>query len=825
MNIEGNIRLNQLVKSREILPQSTGQTLFQQTIQSHQREELVTRRFESVAQEKAIELADDFIDAAGQEGVDTIAETADGQHALGVVYRQAGKWGRELLKQWHQKQGSTSIDYTDSKGERSTRAWLGSIVQVQSKSQEFNQFTVEQKIDALQALMEDEENPEQLKILELLESIDNRADMQHILAEAGGVRNVFRQLGKQANNLINHLNSMGPEGHKMILDIAVNFQGAKHSSVFNLKNSTAEFINRYVDRNVLSHATIDEKVKLINQLFTRGGLPRNCIDAMSRIGASIESAEDMAYLINNMDDRVLNDATVEQKTYVLKLLMSHGASNTSQNDIKEAVLKLLTDPAMSVEIYKNLGDQGAEMIQYLKAMGPDGCKVIVAMAADGFTDFNNYNEFISKYIDADVLAQASSEDKAHIINCLSCKNGLDADGINILTRIGGSIGSINEMSDVINHIDDDILSSATPEQRSYILKNLTGQGNLEYLPKIPGPFKKIHLQTAITKLLTSIDSSKEMNQVLANAGGIDNVLAKLTDRSQVTELIEHLSGLGEDQDALILDIVRKSNQTDPGFDTSLTMLLYATDFKRLSREERLAVICQISNYPKKEVAENLRRLIHKSWFTDSSLADKQRSLKAIASLTVYPGDEGIIDNTLNRILDRSSNYTLTWVSYKGMKYGTALNGKITLNLNIISADNDRVDFSKDKIRHLITHTIAHEVNHCVNGDRSAKTYEYFLEEYRAYYVGFMAEHGRAPTRAEMAKRVLVFVQDNDVYNKIWDALQSDSQGNMMLNFINRFLGRNDVTRANVAECVNAAKNDHNDTTTAIMPGYFDDMDN
>ncbi|MEJ2610175.1 MAG: hypothetical protein P8179_08825 [Candidatus Thiodiazotropha sp.] len=70
MNIEGNIRLNQLEKSREILPQSTGQTLFQQTIQSHQREELVTRRFESVAQEKAIELADDFIDAAGQEGVD-----------------------------------------------------------------------------------------------------------------------------------------------------------------------------------------------------------------------------------------------------------------------------------------------------------------------------------------------------------------------------------------------------------------------------------------------------------------------------------------------------------------------------------------------------------------------------------------------------------------------------------------------------------------------------------------------------------------------------------------------------------------------------------
>jgi hypothetical protein len=194
-------------------------------------------------------------------------------------------------------------------------------------------------------------------------------------------------------------------------------------------------------------------------------------------------------------------------------------------------------------------------------------------------------------------------------------------------------------------------------------------------------------------------------------------------------------------------------------------------------------------------------------------------------LTVHPGDEEIIENTLDRILDPSSDYTITWVDHGDDLYGNSLNDRITLNSNYLSADNSRADFSNDRVRHLITHTIAHEVSHSVNDDRSAKTYEYFLEEYRAYYVGFMTENGRAPTRAEMARRVLVFVEDGRSYEKIWDALQSDRQGDLILKFINQFLGRNDVTRDNVTEYVLEAIADNNDITTAILPVFPGDMDN
>jgi hypothetical protein len=86
----------------------------------------------------------------------------------------------------------------------------------------------------------------------------------------------------------------------------------------------------------------------------------------------------------------------------------------------------------------------------------------------------------------------------------------------------------------------------------------------------------------------------------------------------------------------------------------------------------------------------------------------------------------------------------------------------------------------------------------------------------------MSEHGRAPTRAEMAERVLIFVESGDVYEKIWNALQSEGEGDKILAFINQFLGRDDVTRDNVAEFVLEASRDKNDMTTAKLPVFPDD---
>jgi hypothetical protein len=168
---------------------------------------------------------------------------------------------------------------------------------------------------------------------------------------------------------------------------------------------------------------------------------------------------------------------------------------------------------------------------------------------------------------------------------------------------------------------------------------------------------------------------------------------------------------------------------------------------------------------------------------------------------------------------------MRWESLDGL-YGHASHGNIvTLNLNYISADNRQADFSNIHVRGIIAHTIAHEVSHCVNGDQVDDTYDYFLEEYRAFYVGFMAEYGRAPTRAEMAERVLIFVQEDEYYKILFKALQSEEQGDMILEFVNQFLGRTDVARENVVECVLEAIRDSSDKTTAILPAQEHDMDN
>jgi hypothetical protein len=235
-----------------------------------------------------------------------------------------------------------------------------------------------EKAEAIKELLQQEPSEQQQQaILDILESVENRDDMKYILEKSGGAGYVLSHLGDKVDSLIEHLNNLGPEGQQMIIDMAINFYGNDRNII---SNQASEFISKYISNEVLSQATLDEKVELLNQFKTSGEFPQVSIDAMSRIGGSIDSPQDMAYLINNMDEGVLSHANVEQKTYVLNLLMSQRTPCPSQTSIDRAILKLLDDPKMAVEIFKNLGDRGVELIQALKAIGSAGCKVIVEMA-------------------------------------------------------------------------------------------------------------------------------------------------------------------------------------------------------------------------------------------------------------------------------------------------------------------------------------------------------------------------------------------------------------------------------------------------------------
>jgi hypothetical protein len=92
--------------------QTEGETLFKQASQSHQPEVLVKRQFEQRNLSQKSKLANEFISSAGREGIIQLASTPDGQHALAVVYNHAGSDGRGMMRQTHEAQGNTAVDYT-----------------------------------------------------------------------------------------------------------------------------------------------------------------------------------------------------------------------------------------------------------------------------------------------------------------------------------------------------------------------------------------------------------------------------------------------------------------------------------------------------------------------------------------------------------------------------------------------------------------------------------------------------------------------------------------------------------------------------------------
>lgn len=210
---------------------------------------------------------------------------------------------------------------------------------------------------------------------------------------------------------------------------------------------------------------------------------------------------------------------------------------------------------------------------------------------------------------------------------------------------------------------------------------------------------------------------------------------------------------------LVRDAISQRKPGDLAVAQNLRALIEDPKFATLSADEKTAVLSQVKNYPDSRSISNIERLLQKDWFTHFDLGDKQRTLKAIAFMSQNDaGDPAVNRNTLDRVLSPDSSYVFAWDSSfngtlhgNGGLYGTADGTKITFNSNMVNAGNDPL-IETPNSRHVVLHTIAHEVNHNVNGDHPSNTYNYLEQEYRAYYVGFKAEHGRPPTNAESMER-------------------------------------------------------------------------
>ncbi|MBL8953972.1 MAG: peptidoglycan-binding protein, partial [Myxococcaceae bacterium] len=209
----------------------------------------------------------------------------------------------------------------------------------------------------------------------------------------------------------------------------------------------------------------------------------------------------------------------------------------------------------------------------------------------------------------------------------------------------------------------------------------------------------------------------------------------------------------------------RAAKCDPAYAASLEKLIADPKFQAMSADEKTAVLSQAKNYPDARAVDNIKLALSKDWFTKMDLGDKQRSLKMIGRLSTHAGDRAIIDNTLKKFLSPTENFKLEWKTYTDNTHGEADDGTLWLARNIVNDGNGPM-VENGKTDHLTLSTVAHEVNHNINDDKVAKTYKYFEAEYRAWYVGFKARHGREPTNAEaMSQRISWQLDESSFYGK------------------------------------------------------------
>lgn len=253
------------------------------------------------------------------------------------------------------------------------------------------------------------------------------------------------------------------------------------------------------------------------------------------------------------------------------------------------------------------------------------------------------------------------------------------------------------------------------------------------------------------------------------------------------------------------DAIQQKGASDPALANSFRQLLDDPKFKALDNKEQLAVLSQAYHYPEAHVVDNLRQLVGKDWFNDFNLEDQQRSLKTVAFLSQSKGgDRAIIDNTLNHYLADDATLQFDWNETNKHAAGTASADTATFHFNprYVTAGNGPIDPNAgyQQAEYMATHVFAHETNHLLNGDKVEQSYRYFMAEYRAWHVGFKAQHERDPTQAEAAGRAQSLLRHGDIgaYDNIHEALSDPVEGPKIVDFMKKVLGRDDVTQDNAA---------------------------
>jgi hypothetical protein len=217
---------------------------------------------------------------------------------------------------------------------------------------------------------------------------------------------------------------------------------------------------------------------------------------------------------------------------------------------------------------------------------------------------------------------------------------------------------------------------------------------------------------------------------------------------------------------------------NPAADKAFESLIRNRAFERLPSDARIAVLSAALQYPDVRSIENLQLLAGRDWFLQASPEDRTRSVMLIAYVSQYStGDAAIINNTLRFVLT-DPNLTVKWKDIA--TGGTQHDRTITLSWHL-PLDWHAVD------------TLAHEVNHVLNNDKVEESYRYFMAEYRAWYVGHVAAHGRPPSQQDCFNHAQLLVTgDRGLYAEVHDAFRrrGSDESKQIVDFIARITGAN-----------------------------------
>lgn len=291
--------------------------------------------------------------------------------------------------------------------------------------------------------------------------------------------------------------------------------------------------------------------------------------------------------------------------------------------------------------------------------------------------------------------------------------------------------------------------------------------------------------------------------------------------------------------------IREEVSDDPDALAAYENLLETDLFTRSSlanraAESRVALLEQVKNYPEAEIIDDLGRLGERDWFGEQTFEDKQRSAKMIAFNVSErtPDNNGTRENTIDRILD-SDDVDVGWQSISSdpgtVTYGRAgekgmlwwKTDYIYLNRDLVPSGSGKIDPNDDKAVHVVANTLAHEVNHTITPGGNEQSYGYFMDEYRAWYVGYEAENGHPPSAREAYDRASYLTSSTSgSYGNIGKAFRdtgSDDQKDIVA-FMARIMGLDpsDATYDHVNDMNNF---DNDGTAPPPVSAFSDDPNN